>query len=223
MKIYKASEALIRTGFLDEEAEFTPVAAAYVNRNNGILNVRRLKEDDPLRYGHLTLPEGQREYGAGFLSTAIRETKEETDVDTMPGDCGKFLYFNDNIIFKQRDNIGVFLEPNGDIWARYLDSGKSYVANLRHLTANDYSLPRYVDPESGDPKFTNAEYIFTEGWKDFSPFNQILLELIEGIDYKHINGNGIIRKGDVLIENIPLRHLLKVKPPLNAPEGFKEL
>lgn len=209
-KVY-STEDIFESGEFRKLAEVTyrPSAIGYVTMYNehgdtDILVARRLKESDPLRKGQLILPGG----GLGrdlWLEAAMHEVLEETGVETEPVEGYELKFANlkgteGGCIVKPRDEAVAIIEPCGNVWFYYRDSGKAYFLNVVHL--DPVSEPR-ENPESDarNPKFILLEDARWTLFREFTPACKVLVEMADSAE----GGPSLLGPNDFSMEVSGLR------------------
>ncbi len=209
MKLYKSSDIpkiLSDLGFYENGTTYRMIVGGCVIKDGGILTVTRLKEDDPFRYGELTMPQGGLKVDETPIVGGTREVKEETSVETFSGDLTKFAFMNHNNIIKNREKVVAVIEPNGNTWFRYKDSEKGYCSTIFDLKPKPFSEPDEIEAESGYPHYEPIKNALGKGLKNYTPMNQIFLEMVA-----HYNGVDILREGDMITEPVPIENFLNWK------------
>ena len=178
---------------------YRPVGVGCVRKGDDILVIDRYKESDELTYGMSTLPSGGVELeDKTFERCAIRETKEETDVDAICIENGKYDTLPlDGIVVKERENIVAAIDPSGNIVVYYTNSGKRYIERLVNLWPLPYTFPNEVENESRNPRYERFSEIISSGGDNFTPMSKIIFEVMQ---YEH--GIPIARKNDLIIRDL---------------------
>lgn len=173
-------------------SEFKPIAWGYTTRDleNGkeFLVAVRDKKDDPLRRYQLVLPGGGLEEVESYGLAAVRETLEETDIETSH-DSGFNLFvpgFDD--VFDVRNlgitNIEGVVYTDGRMDLTYTDSGKKYgIRAVRLHPTYPHQQPKSTESDAKNPRYESLERLKdSEFVSQFTPACQIGLHLIKRLE-----------------------------------------
>ena len=210
MAIYRPKEIFASSEFkILLEQLYKPVAWGYVTRRTQmdtpkeLLVVERIKPDDILRKGELVLPGGGLKGNETYEQTAMREVEEEAGVFAMPTGKSRFSNLSEYIILKPREKIIGIVEPAGNMWVYYKDSGKSYHGKMIDLLPRTKpKLEKITDAKN--PKYIAIRDAFKQK-NNFTPACQILLEIIESAEFK----KDLFKEDDLLLENEDIKTYIK--------------
>ncbi len=156
------------------------VAWGYVPRDIGggreILVAKRMKPDDPLRYGELVLPGGGICQGESYSDAAMREVLEETGINTV---FDLALDFKPGKGIYTKPDLFGHVDANAFIRLTYTDSGKMYHGRLVLLVPVDPLQNPVEQPDSDarEPRYIALQEAF-ERQGEFTPACQVLLDII---------------------------------------------
>ena len=103
------------------------------NSEENVLVGYRNKCSDPLRKNLIVLPCGGVEDGEGYEEAIIRETKEETYVDTKLSDPHVFSSIMQAPYLKEYGDVISLINEHGLMWIYARDNGNRYVGKLFDL------------------------------------------------------------------------------------------
>lgn len=157
MNTKKISELVKLPEFADFSSDnYRKSSIGYIHRHvdseENVLVGYRNKRSDPLRENLIVLPCGGVEKGESYEDAIIRETKEETCVDTELTDPPVFSAIMKAPYLKEYGDVVSVINENGLMWIFARDNGKKYVGKLFDLkplsepyeTASDLKRPHYV-------------------------------------------------------------------------------
>jgi|SRR3989344_920334 len=155
------------------------VAWGYVTRDIGngkeILTATRIKEGDPLRTGQFVIPGGGLRESEGYISAAMRETREETGITTYH--TGRVAPDGDKTFAKP--NLSGTCTERGIVQLKYEDSQREYKGRIIRLEpVRPADEPQSQNgSDARDPHYMLLGEAFANRER-FTPACQVLLDLI---------------------------------------------